>query len=334
MTVVVTGSTGHIGTNLVEAVAAAGREVVTVDLDEPAHLPAGVRRIRADVRDRDAMREAFAGASTVFHLAAIISVVGGRGGLVDSVNVGGVRATARAALDVGVRRFVHCSSVHAFDLERCRGTTVTEDSPRSVDPRLPAYDRSKAAGEAALREVVADGLDAVVLNPSGVIGPRDDAPSRMGAVLLAAAVGRLPATVAGTFDWVDVRDVVAALTAAETRGTTGANHLLGGHSASLAELVRIACAVTGARRPPDLPLWFARIWSPAATAAARRSANLLLYAGESLHAVSCRPVVDHSRATDVLGHHPRPLVETVTDLLLDFTARGLLAATQGAWTRA
>ena len=324
MAVVVTGATGHIGTNLVAALSASGREVVAVDLAEPADRPPGVSWVRADVRDQAAMGSAFAGATTVFHLAAVISVVGPRAGLVASVNVGGVRATARAALGAGVGRFVHCSSVHAFDLERCRGRPVTEDSPRAVDPHLPAYDRSKAAGEAALREVVADGLDAVVLNPSGVIGPRDDGPSRMGAVLRAAACGRLPATVTGTFDWVDVRDVVAALLAAETLGETGSNYLVGGHSASLAELARTACAVTGARRPPDIPLWFARVWSPAATVVARRSANPLLYARESLHAVACRPEVDHSRAARSLGHRPRPLEETVIDLLADFAARGAL----------
>lgn len=272
------------------------------------------------------MRRALDGAQTVFHLAAVISVVGDRAGLVPGVNIGGVEATARAALDAGVGRFVHCSSVHAYDLEACRGSRVGEDSVRATRPGLPAYDRSKAAGEAALRRVIEDGLDAVVVNPSGIIGPRDQAPSRMGAVLLAAGQGRLPATVAGSFDWVDVRDVVASTLAAEQGGERGRNYLLGGHPASLAQLVELVCRSTG-QRPPivDLPLWFARIWSPAATALARRYENPLLYAGESLHALAARPDVDHSRATRDLGHQSRPLAETVADLMRDFRERGMLS---------
>lgn len=325
---VVTGAGGHIGTNLVRSLLTAGRKVLAVDTREPTELlRLGAQWALVDVRDREALRRVFADAEVVFHLAAVISVAGDRGGLVPSVNVDGVTASARAALDAGVPRFVHCSSIHAYDLEACRDGAVTEDSPRSTRASLPAYDRSKAAGEAALRAVIDDGLDAVIVNPSGVIGPIDDGPSRMGAVLLAAARGQLPATVQGSFDWVDVRDVVASLQAAEHSGDVGANYLLGGHTSDLATMVRWAADVTGAPHPiADLPLWFARIWSPAATVLARRSHNPLLYSAESLHAVDSRPRVDHSLATTVLGHQARPLKVTVDDLIASFIASGDLPA--------
>jgi dihydroflavonol-4-reductase len=326
MVAVVTGATGHVGVNLVRALRDAGRPVVAVDLREPKGvIGLGARWVEADVRDRAAMRSALDGAEVVFHLAAVISVVGSMSGLVESVNVTGVAATALAALDVGVPRFVHCSSVHAFDLEACRGGPVTEQSPRSTRPGLPAYDRSKAAGEQALRRVVAEGLDAVVLNPSGIIGPSDPAPSRMGAVLLAAARGRLPATISGSFDWVDVRDVVAALLAAEHAGAVGENYLVGGRSATTAELAALAAGATG-RRPPlaDLPMAFARVWTPLATKIARHSLNPLLYTQESLHALRSRPSVDHEKASAVLAHRPRPLEDTVTDLIASFAAAGLV----------
>ena len=320
MVAVVTGAAGHVGTNLVDALVAGGRDVRIVDLREsPRSLPARLSWVQADVRDEAAMRRALDGAEVVFHLAAVISVAGSMSGLVASVNIDGVSATARAALAVGVPRFVHCSSVHAFDLMACRGSMVDEQAPPAVRTTLPPYDRSKAAGERALRAVVADGLSAVIVNPTGVIGPRDPAPSRMGAVLRAAAAGRLPATVQGSFDWVDVRDVAAALLAAEARGAAGENHLVGGRSASVAELARMAAEAGDARRPvADLPLWFARLWAPGATALARRSHNPLLYTRDSLHALDSRPQVDHGKATEVLGHRPRPLEESVTDLVRSF----------------
>jgi dihydroflavonol-4-reductase len=95
---VVTGGSGYVGTNLVLALRAAGRPVRVVDLRRPGISDPDVSWIQADVRDRAAMRRAFAGADVVYHLAAIISLVGGQRGRVASVNVGGVRSVAEAAL--------------------------------------------------------------------------------------------------------------------------------------------------------------------------------------------------------------------------------------------
>src|SRR5262245_41943375 len=74
---VVTGASGHIGANLTRALVAQGRRLRAVIRDGDAALrgvPAEI--VRADVRDADAIRGAIAGADTVFHLAARISIVG------------------------------------------------------------------------------------------------------------------------------------------------------------------------------------------------------------------------------------------------------------------
>lgn len=321
----VTGATGHVGSNLVPTLLGRGDVVRAVALT-PGTDPRVDWRI-GDVRDAAGMRDALEGVDVVFHLAAVISVAGDRDGLVRSVNVDGVRTVAEAARAVGARRFVHCSSVHAFDLAAMRGHVVDEMSPPSTDLDLPAYDRSKAAGERALLDVVDSGLDAVILNPTGIIGPIDPGPSRMGAVLRAAAVGRLPASVEGGFDWVDVRDVVTALIAAVDRGATGERYLVGGHYASISELTELACRAAG-RRPPrfTVPAWLARVFSPAATLVARRTADPLLYTDEALHALESRPTVDHSKASAVLGHRPRPLDRTVRDLIASFRPNEVLHA--------
>lgn len=317
MTVAVTGAAGHVGTNLVAALTAAGQQVRVIDRREPPAPPSdGVDWVVADVRDQAAMTVALQDIDVVYHLAAVISVAGPMSGLVDSVNIDGVRATARAALTSGVRRFVQCSSVHAYDLMACRGAVVNEDSPRSLDPRVPAYDRSKAAGEVVLRQVVDDGLNAVIINPTGVVGPLDPEPSRMGVVLRAIAAGRLPATIRGSFDWVDVRDVVAALIAASELGAVGENYLIGGDSATVAEIADLAAGVTDARRPAvELPMWLARLFTPVGDAVARRYPHPMLYTTDTLNALASEPDIDHSKATTVLGHEPRPLARTVTELV-------------------
>jgi dihydroflavonol-4-reductase len=324
----VTGASGHLGVNVIRSLVGAGETVRAVDLRLSAAIDGlPTEFVRADVLDQQALQKAFAGAEIVLHLAARISIAGDPDGSVRRVNVEGVRHAAEAALAAGVGRFVHCSSLHAFDVGATVGP-IRETGLRATDPRLPAYDRSKAAGEDQLRRVVDRGLDAVILNPSGMIGPVDPEPSRMGRALLAMFGGRLPFTVRGAFDWVDVRDVAAALTAAAERGRRGENYLIGGHRAPFTELARSAAEVAG-RRPARLVLPLRPVKMAAAAtvrAAGPRHAGRLLLTPESLHALETDPVIDCSKAIAELGHRPRPLRETIADLYASFVAEGRLRA--------
>jgi dihydroflavonol-4-reductase len=323
VTVVVTGAAGFVGGVLVRELVARGRRVRAVDRAFPTALPPEVERVEADVLDRESLRVAVDGADVVFHLAAVISVTGGLGGRVWSVNVDGVRNIAEVALESGVRRFVHCSSVHAFDLEA--RPSVDEDSPKARDEHRPIYDRSKAAGEEELHSVIRRGLDAVIVNPTGVIGPFDEGPSRMGQVLIALSRRRLPALLDGGFNWVDVRDVVSGLLAAEEKGRAGASYLLPGHYASIGDLATLVRRVTGTRPPRfTVPLWFARVWGPLANLVSRSTGSALWYTTESLHALRFCPQISGARARGELGYEPRPLTETVADTLAFFDERGLL----------
>jgi len=323
---VVTGASGHLGANVVRSLVSAGESVRAVDIRPGSSLEGiAAEFVRGDVLDPATLTGAFAGADFVVHLAAKISIAGDPDGSVRRVNVDGVRHVAEAALEAGVRRMVHCSSLHAYDVGATRGP-VRENGLRATDPALPAYDRSKAEGEVELRRVIDRGLDAVILNPSGMFGPVDPEPSRMGRVLLSMFKGRMPIGVTGAFDWVDVRDVATALLSAAERGHTGENYLIGGHRSSVTELGRLAAKVSG-RRPPRLavPLSPVRLAAEAAVRiAGPRRAGRLLLTPESLHALATDPDVDYSKATAELGYQPRPLAETVADLYASFIDEGRL----------
>jgi dihydroflavonol-4-reductase len=330
MIAAITGGAGYIGTNLATALRADGHAVRIIDIVRPTTAMAhGANWIAADVRDYPSMRRAFGGVEIVYHLAAVISIVGGLRGLVESVNVGGVEVASRAALAAGVRRFIHCSSVNAFDIAACTGAPVDECSPRSTRPALPAYDRSKAAGEIDLAQVVNRGLDAVTINPTGVIGPVDEGPSRMGKVLLALWRRRLPMLTTGGFDWVDVRDVVGALRAAADNGRAGECYLVPGHRLSVSELANaaeLACNNRLTRR--TAPAWSTRATAPAATALARLTGSPLLPTIQALHALAAFPIVDGHKAADELGHQPRPIRDTLAALHASFIEHGLLKPVQ------
>ncbi len=314
---VVTGASGFVGLNLVEALRSTGWSVRTFDLLPLTGIePDGVDHVLGDVRDGEALRAVFDGADVVFHLAARITLSSADPVAWD-VNVNGPAAAATAALDVGVARFVHCSSVHAFDLSLAH-PRLDELSPRSLAADRPVYDRSKAAGEAEVRKVIDRGLAATIVNPTGVIGPIDHGPSRMNLVLHRAARGRLPVVVHGGFDWVDVRDVAVGLIAAADRGRVGENYLLPGHQASAKHLARLAAALNGHLGPvAAIPGVVAARLAPAGERIGRRFGSDVVTPA-SIGTLVEHPVVDGSKAARELGHVPRPLEDTVRDFVRYF----------------
>ena len=146
MTTVVTGASGFLGGALVRSLLEQDRAVRAVDLHRGPTLDGlDVEFVRGDVLEPESLLAALEGANTVYHLVGLISIAGDPTGQVSRINVDGVRNVAQASLQSRVKRMVHCSSVHAFDLET-HGRVVTEESARASAPQLPAYDRSKAAG--------------------------------------------------------------------------------------------------------------------------------------------------------------------------------------------
>lgn len=303
--VVVTGATGHLGANLVRALLAAGRPVrclVRKDARALDGLP--VERVPGDILEAGSLGPACAGADVVFHLAAVISLTGDPDGSVARVNVDGTRNVARAALASGARRLVHFGSIHAAWTGDGGGRGLT------------AYDRSKAASEAAVREVMEDGLDAVTLRPTGVVGPWDFKPSRLGDLVWRLANGRMPALVKGGFDWVDARDVADGAIAAACRGRAGASYTLSGRYASLREIAGLVQAATGVRAPRfDAPLPLAAIGAPFVEAWGHLVGAEPLYNRESLSALRHGRAFSRDEAVRDLGYAPRPLEETVADTI-------------------
>ncbi len=315
VTILVTGASGHVGVNLLRRLRANGREVrALVHRNRGAFADLDVETVEGDVLGADSMRAAMDGVDTVYHLAAKISIVGDPDGSVRRINTEGPAVVAKAARLEGAR-MVHVSSVHAFDLASVPpGQVLDESFSKSTRSGNYAYDQSKAAGEARVREEVDLGLDAVIVNPTGIMGPVDPAPSRMGSVMLDLAAGRMPALVAGAFDFVDVRDVVESLVAARRKGDA-TNHLLGGHHLSVRQIADVAESITGVRAPRwTLPLWAAYAGIPFAALAARIMDREPTFTRESLGALAHGPPVNHDKAHRVLGHSPRPIEETVRDL--------------------
>jgi dihydroflavonol-4-reductase len=325
--VVVTGASGHVGANFVRALLARGDRVRVMllpdDLDPDSLRGLDVERVVGDVRDPESLKRAFAGAELVVHLAAQISIIGPMGGLVHATNVLGARNVAEAALAAGARRMLHMCSVHAFD--HTQPDPLDENTARVT--RGPAYDCSKADGEKEVRAVAARGLDVVIVHPSGIIGPLDYRPSRMGTVFLDLYRRKLPSLLDGGFDFVDVRDVVSGSLAALERGRASESYLLTGGWRTIGEIAAAAESATGVKPPRfTSPMWLARAGAPFMEGWARIFRQEPLYTSESLLALRTHRSYKREKAELELGYRPRPLLESVRDTYRWFAENGRVAA--------
>jgi dihydroflavonol-4-reductase len=327
MITAITGATGHVGASLVRTLLREGRTVrVLVRNDLRAVEGLALETVQGDVLDFDSLRKLFRGAKTVFHLAAKISIVGSEGGTVEKINTGGTRNVINACLECGVKRLVHFSSIHAFRLEPV-DQVLDETRKLAVDEDDFPYDRSKAKAQMEALDAVKQGLEVVVLNPTGIIGPYDFKPSRMGEVLLDIYRNKFPALVDGGYDWVDSRDVAACALSAEKIGRSGESYLVSGHWHHICEVADIVGELYRIKTPSlALPVWLCTIPSYCTLAMAKLYNHTPKFTPYALKTIRHRTRISHEKAARELGYKPRPIRETVRDTLDWFRERGMLDA--------
>ncbi|SHT70187.1 NAD-dependent epimerase/dehydratase [Mycobacteroides abscessus subsp. bolletii] len=316
MKTAVTGAAGFIGTNLVNLLVENGHEVIAIDRVVPAspETREAVTWVSGDVLDLDSMTKALEGVEVVYHLVAVITLEH-EDELCWRINTEGARTVAQAALTVGARRMVHCSSIDSYSNSVA---TIDEKSPRSTGADLPVYQRSKWGGEVAIRETIESGLDAVICNPTGVYGPVDlPNLSRINQLLFDSARGRLPGMVNSQYDLVDARDVAAGLYLAGEKGRTGENYLLGGHMGSLLQVCRLAARRAGKRGPRfALPMGLLNAAIPVIEPIGKLLKNDAL-SRAAFNKLTVSPAVDITKARTELGYDPRS-TETTVNEFVDF----------------
>ncbi len=326
---VVTGATGHLGNNLVRALVKRGERVKCLVLPRDNLRPLeglDVEIIPGDVRDLAGLAAAFAGADVVYHLASVIALTSGQNRLLHAVNVVGARHVVEACLAAGVGRLVYTSSVHAL-VEPPHGTAIDEAACFDPDRIRFPYGRSKARATLAVLDGVRRGLDAVVVSPTGIIGPYDFGPSEMGRFFVAFARGKVPAYVEGGYDFVDVRDVAEGHIAAARKGRTGHAYLLSGEQISVREVMAVLSQLTGLRAPRRrLPAWVADLAAPFSALSAKLAGGKPLFTPDSLYYLRSNSESRHDKATTELGYEPRPVRESIADTVKWLKDAGMLEA--------
>lgn len=316
--VAVTGASGHIGANLVRELIDRGYEVVVLVRSTSSALDGlDLVRVQGDLSDRESLCKAFRGVDQVYHLAAFISIQSGDEGRLEAVNVDGTRNVLEACQSEGVSTLIHFSSIHALEQEPFV-RPVTEDNPllSSGSSHAGDYDHSKARAERLVRQNDCASLSTRIIYPTAVFGPNDFNLSLFGQAIVKMARGRLPAMVAGGYDWVDARDVAWGAIEAAGNAGDGEGFILSGHYLDVADVAGVISGLTGVAAPRlTCPIWLARLFAPVMGVWARMQGESPIYTRDSLNLLSSNRDMSHAKAAEQLGYRPRPFRESMRDAL-------------------
>jgi dihydroflavonol-4-reductase len=260
---VVTGASGLLGANLAAELIAQGHTVTatrrpSTDTSSLADLP--IKWVCANLGSVAELRDVFAGADVVFHCAACVSTRRTITLAMSAVNIGATRAVVEAAIAAGTPRVVYTSTANTIG-PAPEGTPADEQTPWAMDKAglASAYAVTKWRAE-ILVERACDKLDAVIVNPTYLVGPRDARPSS-GRLIIEIANRRVPYWTPGYNNFADVYEVARGMIAAWLHGKRGERYILGGQELTYRDFTERVAGVTGVdpprRRLPYSVAWIA-----------------------------------------------------------------------------
>ncbi len=182
----VTGGTGLIGSHLLYKLVSEGKKVRALKretsntkqvlkifsyyTEDPKKLFSQIEWVTGDILNYFELENLLSGANEVYHCAAIVSFTVADRKQVIHNNIEGTANIINASLEKGVKKFCHVSSVSALGTGQ-NGLYINEQTNWIPSKKITAYSKSKFFSEAEIWRGIEEGLDAVIVNPSIVLGP-------------------------------------------------------------------------------------------------------------------------------------------------------------------
>ncbi len=329
-TAFIIGGSGFVGINLVEALLARRWRVIAFQRGggQGSYLDRfDVERRAGDVVDAASIVAALpTDCDAVFHVAADMTFWPRHHQRQYLVNTVGTRHVVAACLARRVSRLVFVSSAAAYGLHNKR---LTESSPRLGHRSAIGYVRSKALAEDEIESGRRRGLDAVIANPTTIIGRYD---TRVWlSVFRQVRRNALPGVAPGRTSFCGARAVADALVAAASHPSPSRSYLLGGPDASFQHVVELIAELTGGRAPRrPTPEALVRAYAWASLAAARVTNREPAMTPEGAEYLIHRNVVCSELARRELGYQPPALADALADYHDWLRAEALLPAAAAA----
>jgi len=323
----ITGSSGHVGSNLIRELSKQDYKIRCIDFDGDYRAYEGfnVEVIKGDITNKESLHSVFKNVDIVFHTAALINLDRRYEKQIRQVNVEGTRNVCEAAVKAGVKKLIHFSSVDAFyrfPIEE----PLLESRSLIDDPNAVPYDLSKADGQKIVLEFCEKDLDASIIHPTSIVGPNDFKPGLPMQEMVNLANGKRKLLPNWGYNFVDVRDLCITAISAVKLGRTGQNYIVGGeyHLYSyIAELMKQQLGRTVLLT--TIPNFVTYLGLPYEYIKSLITGKPRVLTIDTLHTGKTgNKVVPSTLAREELGHSPRPLEETIYDMVSFFQKRGLI----------
>ncbi len=314
MRIAVTGASGHIGNCLVHKLINKNHHVkVLIHKFESDLNQLNIEKVMGNILDPESLKKLCKNVDIVFHTAAKIALNNRESEQVFAINIEGTRNIIEASKSAGIQKLIHFSSTDAF--EKISPEYVLDEDVPLIKSTVMAYGFSKAESERLVTKAAQNGLDAVILSPSAVVGPFDNRGSFLGNALIKIYQNKLPMLIPGGYNWVDVRDIADAAIQSIEKGRKGEKYILSGAYLSLKELSALVSEISTQKTPSLIaPVFLAKIACPFFQIKSSITGEKPTYTCQSLKIIENAPKnISNQKAKDVLGYDVRPLKQTLID---------------------
>ncbi|MBR6352220.1 MAG: NAD-dependent epimerase/dehydratase family protein, partial [Firmicutes bacterium] len=319
-----TGAAGFLGSNICSQLIERGDKVRAFVLKgDPAikYIPEGVEIFEGDLCSAEDCSRFFdvpAGYETIcIHCASMVTVNPDYNEKLIAVNVGGTENIIAAAKSHdSMRKLVYVSSTGAIP-ELPKGQKIKEVNqfvPYDDDKVVGWYSRSKAMATQKVLDAAAEGMNACVVHPSGILGPNDHAISETTGTIIKIMNGEMPVGMGGSFNLCDVRDLAFGTIAACDKGRKGECYILGNKEVTLKEVAKMLHDACGCKQPLFyVPIAMAYRLAASMEKKAAKTGEKPLMTNFAVYNLDRNNSFDYSKAERELGYHTRPYSETLTD---------------------
>ena len=319
----ITGASGLLGSYLIRDLLKKQVQIIALYRKEKCNLLTDeevdkVEWIQGDILDVDVLQHAMEGCSQVYHCAGLVSFNPSRANDLMKVNVEGTANMVNVALELGIEKFLHVSSVAAIGRKR-NNQTVNETLKWDEEANPSVYGKSKYLGEMEVWRGVGEGLHAVIVNPVIILGKGDW--NDGSCATFKNAYNEFPWYTEGISGFVDAADVSNAMIGLMETEVEGERFIISGENLTYREVFNMMADGFGKKQPryKVSPLLAELVWRLVKIKSAITGEEPLL-TKETAETAQQKVYFDHTKLLNALpGFQFTPLKQTIQEACQYYT---------------
>jgi len=255
----ITGATGLVGTHLIKQLVKQKKKIKALYRSDIPFTDSNIKWIKGDIFDIVLLEEILNDVDEIYHCAGKVSFNPKDKKQLFKTNVEGTANIVNACFEAGVKKLLHVSSVSALGRIR-ENTTVNETMQWSEETSNSVYGESKYLAEMEVWRGITEGLNAVIVNPTIILGAGDW--NTGSSEIFKAIYKEFPYYSEGVTGFVDVIDVVKAMIALMNSDISAERFIISAENISYKELFDMIAEAFN-KKPPHkkiTPFLAAAVW--------------------------------------------------------------------------